>query len=93
MGMLFRWGCITKVELLNQFSPLHYFPIFFRIINMLYQITLILDRCRRSWAAETPGKYERDLNYLTYTFAKSKVPVMMILTNGALVTRTPGALS
>ena len=24
----------------------------------------------RSWTAETPDKYERDWNYLAYTFAK-----------------------
>ena len=43
-----------------------------------------------SWAAETPGKYEHDWNYLTYTFAKSKFPVTEKLANGALVTPTPG---
>ena len=44
------------------------------------------------WAAEpaeTPGKYEYDWNYLTYTFAKSKFPVTEKLANGALVTPIP----
>ena len=48
--------------------------------------------CHRSWAAETPGKYEHDWNYLTHTFAKSKFPVTEKLANGALVTPTPGSL-
>ena len=42
----------------------------------LYDIKLIFGRCHRSWAAETPGKYEHDWKYLTYIFAKSKFPVM-----------------
>ena len=37
----------------------------------LYDIKFIFGRCHRSWAAKTPGKYEHDWNYLTYTFAKS----------------------
>ena len=35
----------------------------------------IFGRCHRSWAAETPAKYEHDWNYLTDTFAKWKFPV------------------
>ena len=38
----------------------------------------------------TPGKYEPDWYYLTYTFAKSKFLVTVKLMNGALVTPTPG---
>ena len=34
---------------------------------------IIVERCHRSWAAETPGKYERDSKYLTYTSAKNKI--------------------
>ena len=56
----------------------------------LNDIKLIFGRCHRSWAAETPGKYEHDWKYLTYNFAKSKFPVTEKLTNGALVTPTPG---
>ena len=33
-----------------------------------YDITFIFGRCHRSWAAETPVKYECDLKYLTYAF-------------------------
>ena len=49
--------------------------------DYLYDMTFIFDRCLRSWAVETPDKYERDWKYVTYIFAKSKFPV----TNGALV--------
>ena len=45
--------------------------------------------CHRSWAAETPDKYECDWKYLSYTFAKSKFPVTEKSTNWALVTPTP----
>ena len=55
----------------------------------LYDIKFIFGRCHRSWAAETPGKYEHDWNYLTYAFAKSKFPVTEKLANGALVTPIP----
>ena len=55
----------------------------------LYDIKFIFGRCHRSWAAETPGKYEHDWNYLTYTYAKSKFPVMEKLANRALVTPVP----
>ena len=55
----------------------------------LYDVTFIFDRCHRSWAAETPDKYERYWKYISYTLGKSKFPVMEKLTNGALVTPTP----
>ena len=48
-------------------------------------MTFIFDRCHRSWAEETPAKYERDLKYVTYYCDKSKFFVMEKLTNGALV--------
>ena len=51
----------------------------------LYDIMFIFDRCQRSWAAETPDKYERDWKYITYTFAKSIFFVMEKLMNRALV--------
>ena len=35
----------------------------------MYEITFIFDGGHRSWAAETPYKYERDWKYLTYSFA------------------------
>ena len=56
----------------------------------IYDITFIFDRCLHSRATETPGKYERDTRYLDYTFTKSNFPVTEKLTNGALVTPTPG---
>ena len=56
----------------------------------LHDIKFIFGRCHRSHAAETPGKYEHDWRYVAYAFAKSKFPVTEKLTNGALVTPTPG---
>ena len=61
--------------------------------DYLYDIKFIFDSCHRSWAAETPGIYEHDRNYLTYTFAKTKFPVTEKLANGALVTPIPGETS
>ena len=55
----------------------------------MYDINFIFGRCHRSWAAETPGKYEHDWKYLPYTFAKSNFPITEKLTNWALVTPTP----
>ena len=50
----------------------------------------IFDRCCRSSAAVTPVKYECDANNLTGTFARSKILLTDKLTNGALVSPTPG---
>ena len=55
-------------------------------------MTFIFDRCHRSSAAETPAKYERDLKYVSYYCDKSKFSVTEKLTNGPLVTPTPGLL-
>ena len=52
----------------------------------------IFDRCRRSSAAVTPVKYECDANNLTGTFERSEILLTEKLTNGALVTPTPGVL-
>ena len=52
----------------------------------MYDIRFIFVWCLLS----SPAKYERDLNYLTYTLGKSNFPVTSKLTNGALVTPTPG---
>ena len=56
---------------LSQFSPL-IFPFFPNDENSGYlnDIKFIFGRCHSSWAAETPGKYEHDWKYLTYTFTK-----------------------
>ena len=75
-------------------GPIFSVPLFFqffRIIKTLYlhDITLLFDRCHRSWAAGAPDKYECDWKYLTYTFAKSKSPVTEKSTNGAFGTPTP----
>ena len=82
-------------RLLSQFSPFRYFPIISELWNAghPYDITFIFDRCHRSSAAETPDNYERNLRYLTYTFAKSWFPVTEKLTNGALVNPTPGLIT
>ena len=50
----------------------------------------IFDRCCRCSAAVTPVKYECDANNRTGTFARSKILLTEKLTNGALVTPTPG---
>ena len=50
----------------------------------------IFDRCRRSSAAVAPVKYKCDSNNLRATFARSKNLLTEKLTNGALVTPTPG---
>ena len=50
----------------------------------------IFDRCCRSSAAVTPVKYECDSNNITGAFARSKILLTEKLTNGALVTPTPG---
>ena len=50
----------------------------------------IFDRCCRSSAAVTPVKYECDTNNLTGTSARLKILLTEKLTNGALVTPTPG---
>ena len=50
----------------------------------MYDIRFIFVWCLLS----SPAKYERDLNYLTYTLGKSNFPVTGKLTNGALVTPT-----
>ena len=52
--------------------------------------TLIFARCCRSSAAVTPVKYEWDVKNVTDTFARSKILLTEKLTNGILVTPTPG---
>ena len=43
----------------------------------------MFDRCHRSWAVETPDKYERDL----------KFPITKKLTNKAVATPNPRVIS
>ena len=56
----------------------------------LLKITFIFDRCRRSSAAVASVKYKCDSNNLRSTFERSKILLTEKLTNGALVTPTPG---
>ena len=102
--VIFSWLHYTRCTKYSTFSnqgvgvtkPIFSVPLFSRFFQnyqntcYIYDITFIFDRCRRSRAAETPGKYECDLRYLAYTFTKSNFPVTEKLTNGALVTPTPG---
>ena len=74
---------IISVPLFSQLFPNH------ENSDYLNDIKFIFGRCHRSWAAETPGNYEHDWKYLTYTFTKSKFPVTEKLRNGALVTPAP----
>ena len=56
----------------------------------LLKITFVFDRCRRSSAAVAPVKYKCDSNNLRSNFARSKILLTEKLTNGGLVTPTPG---
>ena len=60
------WYYRPGVGLLSQYSPFRYFRNFQIDQNTryLYDITFIFNRCQRSWAAETPDKYERDWDYI-----------------------------
>ena len=76
---------------LSQFPPFRYFPNFSALSNSrkLLNSTFIFGRCRHSWAAVTPVKYECDSNNLTCTFEISNISVTEKLMHGALVTPTP----
>ena len=69
--------------LLSHFTPIRYFPFFSAPwrTHLLSNITPIFDKCRRSSAALTPGKYEYDLKNLTGTFARLKILLVEKLTN------------
>ena len=56
----------------------------------LLNITFIFDRYHCSWAAVIPAKYECDSKNPTSTFEISNFSITEKLTNGALVTPTPG---
>ena len=56
---------------------------------LVYQV-LIFDRCCRISAVVTPVRYECDTNNLACTLTGSKILLTEKLTNGALVTPTPG---
>ena len=57
----------------------------------LLNIMFIFGRCCRSSDAVTPVKYKCDSKNLTGTSARLKILLTEKLTNGALVTPTPGA--
>ena len=80
------WG------LLNQFAPFRYFPNFPALSKHMLTIEyhVYVDSCHRSSAAVAPVKYKCDLNNLRGTFTRSKILLTEKLTNGALVTPTPG---
>ena len=85
-GIDLGWGYFTKFLCSVIFQIIHNH----QNADYLYSIPFISDRCHCSWVAVTLDKFECDLRYLTYTFAKSKFPIMKKLTKGALVTITPG---
>ena len=77
------WG------LLSRFPPFRYFHNFSTSLKYM----LAIEYHVHSWqvsAAVTPVKYEWDSKNVTSTFARSKILLTEKLTNGALVTPTPG---
>ena len=91
-----RWGGVGVCGgggwwLLRQFLYSVIFTIFQNDQNIgsLYNVTFISDRCHSSRAAETPDKYEGDLKYLFYTFAKYIIQANEKLANGALSPPNP----
>ena len=86
--------CLLSVQgwgLLVQFPNSIISPIFrhFQNRHYLFNMTFIFGRCCNS-AAVTPAKYEYHSRNLTGIFASSKILLTKKLTNGALVTPTPG---
>ena len=74
-------------------SSVPLFSIFFQYYHntsYLLNITFIFDRCRSSSAAVASVKYKCDSNNLRGSFGRSKILLTEKLTNGALVTPTPG---
>ena len=80
--------------LLSQFPPSRYVPNFSELSNdgYLRYVTSIFGICRPGLAAMTSVKYGCDLTILTRACARSKISLTEKLTNGALVTPTPGPL-
>ena len=77
----------------GQFLPFRYFQIIVMSKETLaIEYHVYIGRCHRSSAAVTPFKYECDSNNLTCTFTISKILLTEKLTNGTLVTPTPGLL-
>ena len=83
------WG------LLSQFALLRYFLKFSSLSKntLTDNIAFIFHMCHRSSAPGTHVKYECDSRNLACTFARSKIFLTEKLTNGALVTPTPGLCS
>ena len=78
--------------LLRQFPPSRYFPNCSELSNdgFLRYVTSIFGICRPSLAAMTCVKYGCGSTILTHACARSKIFLTEKLTNGALVTPTPG---
>ena len=75
---------ISSVPLFSEFFQ------YYQSTRYLLNITLIFDRCHRSSAVVTPVKYKCDSDNLRATFARTKILLKEKITNGALVTPTPG---
>ena len=90
---LLGWG------LLYPASPFccYFFKVFsnFQNTRCLFNISFIFDRCCRSWAAETPVKYESETKHLTNMFTKSETFSFGWINEGGsacLVTPTRGTV-
>ena len=83
------WGGGYKANFLRSviFRILQYYHNTCYLLN----ITFIFDRCRRSSAVVAPVNYKCDSNNLRGSFGRSKILLTEKLTNGALVTPTPGS--
>ena len=84
----YTWGGGYKANFLG--SVIFWFFQYYHNTRYILNITFIFDRCRHSSAAVAPVKYKCDLNNLRGTFARTKILLTEKLTNGALVTPTPG---
>ena len=81
------WG------LLSRFHPFRCFPIFSTSPNYMLNIEYYVHIWQVHLSAVlTPVKYESHSKNATSTFVKSKIWHMDKLTNGALVTPTPGPM-
>ena len=84
-----KYDSVEGKGLQNHFPPFHHSKILQEDDNtvLLWNITIISDRCRRSCAAVTPVNYERDLENATCVSA-TDINLSEKLTNRALLTPT-----
>ena len=66
--VIFLYVCYDLYVLLVKLTSVLVMPIKKNLESWIYHTTFMFDRCHRSWAAETPDKYERDWKYLTLYF-------------------------